>query len=986
MHYHNSALGLLLPLLLSAIACTAKNEPTATNRSRSDVSTAVQQLERELPGTRVSTKNGRVSHIVGALASDSEPAAAVQRFLETRKKLLGLEGSDLVSPGPTLAAAVAPKPTPVMYDPDTGKHRFLLYKFEQQSNGIPVLDGGVEVLVRNEAPFTVVRVSSSTRDLSTFVPTINGQPTNLASAKQHLAKFRSATAAPARVGALATKKANDPKVVIWAGTRTLPTAPRLAASRIESTVDPEGRPDKVKIITDMTTGEVLSRKSVIVYQSVAGSVRGFATDDENAADCSTPTLENLPYATVTGMPGNLTASANVDGNYALLFDGATSATVTSTLKGHYFTVSDVDPTRDDTINTSVVPPQTQDFVHNEPLNAFSQAQVNAYMHANRVRDWVLSYEPDFPVIGTETQFPIFVNLAEYPCPGNAWFDPEAMSMSFCTAAGTKANSAFGSIVYHEYGHRILDAAGSGQDEFGEGMGDAITALLTDSPLLGVGMNAGQCTSPSRNAENDCQYSSTSCSTCGSEVHGCGQLLSGSIWSIRNALRPSYPDSYLQILTPIVLGSALIHTGSGITPDLVTDYLTLDDNDTDIGNGTPHRKEICAGFAAHGLECPALTAGITVSSTGVFTSSGMAGGPFVPASNTYNLASLGPADIDFTVTADVPWLSVNMASGRIRKGESLPIVVTFNERANTLPNGAYVGNVVFTDVTSHLGDTSRAVKLTVDPNHAVYNWSLDTDPGWSRGAAWGYGQPMGVAGDPTAGHTGEAVLGTFLDGAYPNNMVEQSLTTEAINCNGLTNVHLRFWRWLNAEISAFDRARIYASTDNLNFVPVWENTGLSMDSGWTPQSVDLSFIADNQKSVYLRWSLGPTDDSVVLGGWNIDDVEIWAIGQPIQTPQGVVASLKMDNDWGGGFCMTVSVKNNSATQTASNWTAGIDLLGTTTYTSWEANFSDTKGRITLNSVPWNATLTPGQTRTAGFCANRPAGNHDVPIVTSASGTF
>ena len=31
--------------------------------------------------------------------------------------------------------------------------------------------------------------------------------------------------------------------------------------------------------------------------------------------------------------------------------------------------------------------------------------------------------------------------------------------------------------------------------------------------------------------NDCQYSETNCSTCGSGVHACGQLISGCVWDM-----------------------------------------------------------------------------------------------------------------------------------------------------------------------------------------------------------------------------------------------------------------------------------------------------------------------------------------------------------------------------------------------------------------------------------------------------------------------
>jgi len=37
------------------------------------------------------------------------------------------------------------------------------------------------------------------------------------------------------------------------------------------------------------------------------------------------------------------------------------------------------------------------------------------------------------------------------------------------------------------------------------------------------------------------------------------------------------------------------------------------------------------------------------------------------------------------------------------------------------------------------------------------------------------------------------------------------------------------------------------------------------------------MADDQDAVYLRWGMGPTNDSVTYCGWNIDDV--WFTGVP-----------------------------------------------------------------------------------------------------------
>ena len=163
--------------------------------------------------------------------------------------------------------------------------------------------------------------------------------------------------------------------------------------------------------------------------------------------------------------------------------------------------------------------------------------------------------------------------------------------------------AYSSIVYHEYGHHLVASGGSGQSEYGEGMSDVTSILVQDDPGTGYGF-FGDCEEPLRTAENDCQYLDFPlCSTCGAESHACGNLISGCVWATRNELVITEPDDYRDILITLALNSILVHEGRRITPAITIDYLTLDDDDENINNGTPHYDEIATGFGAHGMAPP-----------------------------------------------------------------------------------------------------------------------------------------------------------------------------------------------------------------------------------------------------------------------------------------------------------------------------------------------------------------------------------------------
>lgn len=164
--------------------------------------------------------------------------------------------------------------------------------------------------------------------------------------------------------------------------------------------------------------------------------------------------------------------------------------------------------------------------------------------------------------------------------------------------------------------------------------------------------------------------------------------------------------------------------------------------------------------------------------------------------------------------------------------------------------------------------------------------LESDPGWSiaAGSEWQWGTPLGLGSvnkDPTSAHSGTHVYGYDLagDGNYAVNLPAKYLATTALDCTNRYGVHLRFWRWLGVESAFhFDEATMEVSSNGASWTVIWRatDTGANVaDTVWKFQDFDISAVADNQPSVYVRWGMGPTDDSQNYPGWNIDDVELYA---------------------------------------------------------------------------------------------------------------
>lgn len=188
-------------------------------------------------------------------------------------------------------------------------------------------------------------------------------------------------------------------------------------------------------------------------------------------------------------------------------------------------------------------------------------------------------------------------------------------------------------------------------------------------------------------------------------------------------------------------------------------------------------------------------------------------------------------------------------------------------------------------TAPTGGTSRiaTVRIALGERTRVYEFPFDSDPNWTATGDWAFGTPLGSGSymrDPTSGYTGSYVYGYNLAGDYTNNMTAQTLTSTAMDCSAYRRVQLRFRRWLGIEAATFDQAQVQVSTNGTTWTNVWQHSGTAIqEASWSLQTLDLSSFADEQAAVQVRWVIGPTDGTGTAPGWNIDDVEIWALNQP-----------------------------------------------------------------------------------------------------------
>ena len=250
------------------------------------------------------------------------------------------------------------------------------------------------------------------------------------------------------------------------------------------------------------------------------------------------------------------------------------------------------------------------------------------------------------------------------------------------------------------------------------------------------------------------------------------------------------------------------------------------------------------------------------------------------------------------------------------------------------------------------------------------FSMDTDPGWSTQGQWAWGRPLGYGsycGDPSSGHTGLNVYGYNLAGDYNNYMPQYHLTTTVLDCSVFENVKLSFWRWLGVEAAFFDQAKIEVSNDGTwPGTELWKHTGDGFcDGTWIERVYDISAVADNQNTVYIRWTMGPTDGSITYPGWNIDDVLLDGDRidyLSIEPPEGFASS---GNQGGTPEPFTPSSKDYTLTNTS---TAPLDW-------AVEPNV------VWLDAEPNSGTLPAGTNTTVTVYINAHVNDLDPNIYTA-----
>lgn len=496
-------------------------------------------------------------------------------------------------------------------------------------------------------------------------------------------------------------------------------------------------------------------------------------------------------------------------------------------------------------------------IWNAMTDEFTDAQISTYVYGNLIKARDRLINPD--IAGWLDQpLDFYVNENDtcnaYSTGDDVHFFREN---AMCQNTGRLAD-----VVFHEFGHSfhkhsILGGMGAFEANLSEGLADFNAANLTGDEGVGRGFDFTD--NPGREVDplgHEARYPED----LSADPHISGEIISGALWDVRKAATIAMGEP-----AGIALAEKLFAGIAARAANIQSSYtaaLIADDDDGNLGNGTPHQCLIAAAFAPHGLVPNFVTttvgaptlAGLGITVPIMRPTNGTCVSPGVTSAVlTWQAAGGTPADIAMTAQGDT-------YVGAIPAQPDYTLV-TYSVLV-TLDNGA---KFAFPD-----NPADPKYQLFTGATTPIYCASMDADPKWMQtgmhGAQWEWAPPglSPSSPDPLVAHTGDHVLGLNLDlgGNYLSNEMTK-IETPAIDTSTYDHVHLQFWRWLTVERAMYDTATI-----TVNGTTAWSNAMMleHLDKEWRFFDLDLTGMATAQ----IAWTL-TSDNSQEYGGWTLDDV-------------------------------------------------------------------------------------------------------------------
>jgi len=762
-------------------------------------------------------------------------------------------------------------------------------RFAQSVAGIPVVDGTLNVLMNEEGTLLSVQ--------STASPFLAG-----AASAPRLAAGRARRAAQeafaAEQGGVST--VGDAQLAfrqVLRGELRLPLLSWQVAVRGSA---PDGRPLGREYWVDARSGAIVDSRSTVHEFDVGGSVSTMATPGEAPDTATNPEVAvPMAYARVTSSAG--TTFTDAAGSFN--FPGATGPlNVTFEYRGLYNRVFN-DAGAEYSLTVSLAGTGNSVLMNPSP-NEILTAQANAYRHVGTVNDFIKASvpgdtTPDFEATSN-------ANLAS-DC--SAYYD--GSSINYMTAGSACPNTAYSTVVAHELGHWLNDAYGHGNssDGIGEGTADIWAMYTFDTPVVGLDLFGPG--TLRRTGENLRQFCGDCCPRCHGESHDDGEPWMGAAWKVRANLNGSLGDGLGDTTADaLFLGWCHAYDQRELKSIIETQWLTLDDDDADLSNGTPNFVDIDGAFRIQGfpgVDLPSVTfSGVT--QLGDTTSES---GPYVVDATIVAVASppVSSATLSYRVDggsfSSVPMVAAggDLFRGEI-PGQSSPAEVDYYLSASDSAAGTEVYPA------GAPGETLR-FRVGVVTTFLANDFEGASDDGWTVGDAgddattgvWVRVDPRGTAAQPEDDHTPSPGVRAWVtgQGTVGGSVGEEdvdggktTLKSVVFDATGTLDPRISYWRWFSNQAGGAPGAdvfRVWLSDDagaTWSLVEEVGPTGAEASGGWFRHELAVASILAPTATMQLRFVASDEGDGSIVEA-AVDDVLGEDLGPSCKPPHNYCVS-------------------------------------------------------------------------------------------------
>ncbi len=363
---------------------------------------------------------------------------------------------------------------------------------------------------------------------------------------------------------------------------------------------PESEPIGRRIYVDAQDGSLLRSDELVHHLDVGGTVSSLATPGTLPDVANNPeTAQGVKYGRCTA--GATTVYTDANGNFN--FPGVSGPlAVTFSFVGTYASVN-YQPGTDYTL-TQTLSGTGNSVLLNPAAGATITSQANAYIGSTLMRDWIRGLNP----VDAHGDFVTMANVSvSGTC--NAYYD--GVSTNFFPPGGGCVDTSYSTVVSHEQGHWMNDryGTGNGPDGMGEGNADTWSMYIWDTPVMGDGF-FGPGTNV-RTGLNTRQFCGDTHPACYGEVHADGEVWMGASWKVRANLNTTLGNAQGDLAAnSLFLAWMNAYNQTQIRSIIETQWITLDDDNGTIVDGSPHFADIDAGFRAQGFPglnaCPLIS--------------------------------------------------------------------------------------------------------------------------------------------------------------------------------------------------------------------------------------------------------------------------------------------------------------------------------------------------------------------------------------------